>query len=102
VVCRFLTLDALNLRGPGALLILRTGMRYSIELESDNLITLRQFEADLLHWRKKGAVGKPHHVAKIFRVSTQRTEAFKRHAKEMEDEERCLQVVGGVECRARA
>jgi hypothetical protein len=74
----------------------------SIELESDNLITLRQFEADLLHWRKKGAVGKPHHVAKIFRVSTQRTEAFKRHAKEMEDEERCLQVVGGVECRARA
>jgi hypothetical protein len=34
--------------------------------------------------------------------STQRTEAFKRHAKEMEDEERCLQVVGGVECRARA
>jgi len=59
----------------------------SFELESDNLITLRQFEADLLHWRKKGAVGKLHNVVKFIRASPQRTEAFKRHAKEMEDED---------------
>jgi hypothetical protein len=57
----------------------------TFELQSQANVLLNAVEADLLHWRKKGPVGKLHNIVKFIRASPQRSERFKARAKEEED-----------------
>ncbi|KAL9561303.1 hypothetical protein ACKAV7_014658 [Fusarium commune] len=57
----------------------------SFELQSEAYDILERVEEDLEHWRAKGPVGKLHNIIKFIRASPQRTEAFKAHAGEQEE-----------------
>jgi hypothetical protein len=59
----------------------------SFELQSLALEVLQREEDDLQHWRRKGPVGKLHNVIRFIRASPQRSEAFKRIAHEVGEEE---------------
>lgn len=56
----------------------------TFELESDSMEILEQHDDALLHWRRKGPVGKLHNIVKFIRASPQRSEAF-RQAAESQD-----------------
>ncbi|KAF6784156.1 transposase-like protein [Colletotrichum musicola] len=54
----------------------------SFERQSDAYRLLQQDEEDLRHWRKQGPIGKLHNIVKFIRSSPQRTQRFKRIARE--------------------
>jgi hypothetical protein len=58
----------------------------SFEREGDIYNIRGDQEGEQDHWRAKGPIGKLHNIAKFIRASPQRTEAFKRYAKELEDQ----------------
>ncbi|OHW95676.1 transposase-like protein [Colletotrichum incanum] len=58
----------------------------SFELESDINGMRGLLEQDLRHWRSKGPIGKLHNIVKFIRSSPQRSEYFKRIAREQEHE----------------
>ena len=57
----------------------------AFEAESQVLDLLSRQEEDLRHWRKKGPVGKLHNIVKFIRSSPQRSELFKRVARENDE-----------------
>ncbi|KAM3519811.1 hypothetical protein MY4038_009655 [Beauveria bassiana] len=57
----------------------------AFEAESQVLDLLSRQEEELRHWRKKGPVGKLHNIVKFVRSSPQRSELFKRVARENDE-----------------
>jgi hypothetical protein len=60
--------------------------RESFELESDIDGMRGLVEQDLDHWRTKGPIGKLRNIVKFIRSSPQRSEQFKRIAREQDYE----------------
>ena len=57
---------------------------YAFELKGDFLEQIGQYDQAQAHWRRKGPIGKLHNIIKFIRASPQRSEAFKKAAKENE------------------
>ena len=56
----------------------------AFELQDDFYELHNQYDQALQHWRRKGPIGKLHNIVKFIRSSPQRTEAFKKAAKEQD------------------
>ncbi|KAF5229478.1 hypothetical protein FANTH_14191 [Fusarium anthophilum] len=76
----------------------------SFELESDINSMRGLIEQDLDHWRTKGPIGKLHNIVKFMRSSPQRSEQFKRIAREQDYEgyRLCEESTAELHGRARA
>ena len=57
----------------------------AFEHQSQIFRILGQEEEDLDHWRSRGPIGKLHNIVRFIRASPQRIEAFRQHAKEVEE-----------------
>jgi hypothetical protein len=71
----------------------------SFELESDINSMRGLIKQDLDHWRTKGPIGKLRNIVKFIRSSPQRSEQFKRIAREQDYEG--LSALQGIHGRAR-
>jgi hypothetical protein len=56
----------------------------AFELKGDFLEQIEQHDQAQAHWRRKGPIGKLHNIIKFIRASPQRSEAFRKAAKEYE------------------